>query len=202
MLSFKPAFSFSSYTLIKRLFSSSSLSGIRVVPSAYLRSSIFLLTILISASDSSGPAFHPVNSAQKLKAGRHYTACPTPFPPWSQLFHVCFTCCFLTCIQVSQETCQVVWYYQLFKNFPQYVAIHTVKSFSIVNEAEVDIFLLLPCFLYDPKNVGNLISGSSASLKPSLLICKFSGHILRKPSSKDFEHHLASMGNEPGSGGS
>ena len=77
-----------------------------------------------------------------------------------------------------------------------------IKGFSVVNEAEVDIFLELHCFLCDPAIVGILISGSSASSKPSLHICKFSGHILRKPSLKDFERHLAIMGNEPGFGGS
>ena len=71
-------------------------------------------------------------------------------------------CCFLTCIQVSQEAGKVVWYSHLFKNFPQLVVIHTVKGFNVVNEVEVDIFLELPCFLHDPTNVGNLISGSSA----------------------------------------
>ena len=74
-------------------------------------------------------------------------------------------CCFLTCIQVSQEAGNVVWYFHLFKNFPQFVVIHTVKGFSVVNKAEVDVFLEFPCFLYDPRDVGNLISGSSAFSK-------------------------------------
>ena len=65
-------------------------------------------------------------------------------------------CCFLTCIQLSQETGKLVWYSHLFKNIPQSVVIHTVKGFSIVDEAEVDVCLEFPCFLYDPKNVGNL----------------------------------------------
>ena len=90
-------------------------------------------------------------------------------------------CCFLTCIQVSQETGKVVWYSHLFKNFPQFAVIHIVKGFSIVNEAEVDVFLEFPCFLYDPVIVGNLISGSSAFSKSSLNIWKFSVHILLKP---------------------
>ena len=71
-------------------------------------------------------------------------------------------CCFLTCIQVPQETGKVVWYSHFFKNFPQFVVIHTVKGFIIVNEAEIDVFLEFPCFLYDATNVSNLISGSSA----------------------------------------
>ena len=84
-------------------------------------------------------------------------------------------------------------YSHLSKNFPQFVVMYTVKGFSIVNEEEVDVFLELPCFLHDPRNVGNLISGSSASLKPSLYIWRFSIHILLKSSLKDFEHNLGSM---------
>ena len=105
-------------------------------------------------------------------------------------------CCSLTCIQVSQEAGKVVWYFYLFKSFPQFVVIHTVKGFSVVNEAEVDVFLEIPCFFYDPKDVGNLISGSSAFAKSSLFIWKFLVHILLKPSLKDLEHYLASMFNE------
>jgi len=77
------------------------------------------------------------------------------------------SCCFLTRIQVSQEEGEVVWYSYLFKNLPQFVVIHTVKGFSIIIEAEVDIFLEFPCFFYDPTDVGNLISGSSAFYKSS-----------------------------------
>ena len=71
--------------------------------------------------------------------------------------------CFLPCIQVSQEAGKVFWYSHLLKNFPQFVVIHTVKGFNVVNEAEVDLFLELSCFFCDPVDVGNLISGSSAS---------------------------------------
>ena len=71
-------------------------------------------------------------------------------------------CCFLTCIQVSQEAGQVVWYSHLFQNFPQFIVIHTVKGFGIVNKAEIDVFLELSCFFNDPVDVSNLISGSSA----------------------------------------
>ena len=95
-------------------------------------------------------------------------------------------CCFLTCIQISQEEAQMVWYSHLFKNFPQFVMIHTVKSFGVVNKAKVDVFLEFPCFLYHPTNVGHLISGSSAFSKPSLYLWKFSVHVLLKPSLKDF----------------
>ena len=86
-------------------------------------------------------------------------------------------CCFLTCIQISQEAGQVVWYSHLFQNFPQFVVMHTVKGFSVVNEAEVDVFLELSCFFHDPADVGNLISGSSAFSKTSLNIRKFMVHI-------------------------
>ena len=89
--------------------------------------------------------------------------------------------CFLTCIQISQEAGQIVWYSHLLKNFPQFVVIHTVKGFGIINKVEVDIFLELSCFFCDPTDVGNLISGSSAFSKSSLNIRKFSVHILLKP---------------------
>ena len=88
----------------------------------------------------------------------------------SLLFYYGSNCCFLTCIQISQEAGQVNWYSHLFKNFPQFVVIHTVKGFSVVNEADVDVFLEFSCFLCDSANVGNSISGSSAFSKPSLCI--------------------------------
>ena len=87
-------------------------------------------------------------------------------------------CCFLTCIQVSQEAGKVVWYSHLLKHFPQLVVIQSVKGFGVVNKAEVDVFLELPCFFYDPTNVGRLSSASSAFSKSSLNIWKFSVHIL------------------------
>ena len=105
-------------------------------------------------------------------------------------------CCFLTCIQVSQEAGQVVWYSHLLKNFPQFIVIHTVKGFGIVNKAEIDVFLELSCFSYDPIDVGNLISGSSAFSKSSLNIWKFTFHVLLKPGLEDFEHYFASMWDE------
>ena len=83
-----------------------------------------------------------------------------------------------------------------FQNFPQFVMIHTVKGFSIVNETEVSVFLEFPYFLCDSVNVGNLLSGSSAFSKSSLYIWKFLIHVLLKPSLKDFEHYFASMWNE------
>ena len=105
-------------------------------------------------------------------------------------------CCFLTCIQISQEEGQVVWYSHLFQNFSEFIVIHTVKGFGIVKNAEIDVFLELSCFFNDPADVGNLISGSSAFSKLSWYIWKFSVHILLKPSLKDFEHYLASMWNK------
>ena len=72
----------------------------------------------------------------------------------------------------------MVWYFHLLKNFPQFVVIHTVKVFGIVNKAEIDVFMELSWFFYDPTDVGNLISGSSAFSKSSLNICKFMFHIL------------------------
>ena len=77
-------------------------------------------------------------------------------------------CCFLTCIQISQEAGQVVWYSHLFQNFPQFIVIHTLKyGFGIFHKAEIDVFLELSCFFDDPADVGNLISGSSAFSKTS-----------------------------------
>ena len=85
----------------------------------------------------------------------------------------------------------MVWYSHLFKNFPQFVVIHTVKGFGIVNKAEVDVFLELSCFFDDPADVGNLISGSSVFSKCSLNIWKFMVHVLLKPGLENFEHYFA-----------
>ena len=107
-----------------------------------------------------------------------------------------FNCCFLTCIQISQGAGKVGWYSHLLKNFPQFLVIYTVKHFSVLNEAKVDVFLGFSSFFCDPTDVGNLISGSSASSKPSLYIWKFLVHILLKSSLKNFEHYFPSMRNE------
>src|SRR5574340_926383 len=90
-------------------------------------------------------------------------------------------CCFMTCIQVSQEAGQLVWYSHLFQNFPQFTVIHTIKGFGIVNKVETGVFLELSCFFDDSVEVGNLISGSSAFSKSSLNIWNFTVHILLKP---------------------
>jgi len=103
-------------------------------------------------------------------------------------------CCFLTCIQVSQEAGRVIWYSHLFQNFPHFVVIHPVKGFSVVSEA--DVFLEFSCFFYDTTDVDNLISGSSVFSKSSLIICKFSVHVLLKPSLENFEHSFASVVDE------
>ena len=87
-------------------------------------------------------------------------------------------CDFLTYIQISEEAGLVVWYSHLFKTFPQFVVIHRVKGFDIVNKAVIDVFLKLSCFFHDPENVGNLISGSSAFSKTSLNIWKFTIHVI------------------------
>ena len=100
---------------------------------------------------------------------------------------------FLTCIQVSQEASQVVWYTHLFQSFPQFIVIHTVKDFVIVNEAKIDVFLELSCFFDDPADVGNLTSGSSAFSKTSL---NFTVHILLKPGLENFEHYFTSVWDE------
>ena len=87
----------------------------------------------------------------------------------------------------------MVWYSHLFQDFPQFVVIHTVKDFGIVNKAEVDVFLEHSCFLDDPADVGNLISGSSTFSKSSLNICKFTAHVLLKPGLENFEHYFPGM---------
>ena len=105
-------------------------------------------------------------------------------------------CGFLTCKQVSQETGKMVWYSHVSKSFSQFVMIHSLKGFSIVDETETDAFLKYPCFLYNPVNIGNVISGSSSFSKPSLNIWKFLVRIMLKPTMQDFKHDLTSMGDE------
>ena len=121
-------------------------------------------------------------SAYKLnKQGDNLQPWHIPFPILNQSVAPCDSnSCFLTLMQVLQETGKVVWYSHLLKNFPQFVMIPTVKDFSAVNETEVDIFLELSCFFDDPVDVGNLISGSSAFSKSTLSIWKFTVHVLLK----------------------
>ena len=105
-------------------------------------------------------------------------------------------CCFLTCIQIFQEASQVVCYSHLFQNFSQFIVIHTVKGFGIVNKAETDVFLELACFFNAPVDFGNLISVSSAFSKTSLNIWKFTVHILLKPVLENFELYCTSVWDE------
>ena len=143
MLSFKPAFSFSSFTFIKRLFSSSSLSAITAVSSAYLRLLIFLPAILIPAFVSSSPAFHMMYSACKLsKQGDNTQPWCTPFPIWNQSIVPCsvLTAAFRPAFRFLRR--QVKWSgIPISSRIFQFVVIHRVKGFSVVNEAEVDVFL-------------------------------------------------------------
>ena len=185
MLSFKPAFLLSSFTLIKRLFSSSSLSTIKVVSSAYLRLFLFLLAILIPACYSSSPAFHILYTAYKLnKQGDNIQNFNTPFPILNQ----------------SIVPCMVL-------TVPSWLIYRFLREFSTICCDPCDQRCLHSqwgrsrccsglCSLHDPMNVVNLISGSSVFSKSSLYIWNFSVHILLKPSLKDFEHYLASMWNE------
>ena len=150
-----------------------------MVSSAYLRLLIFLLAILIPACASSSPVLLMMYFAYKLnKHGDNVQ----PWCTFPYLEPVCCSMsssnsCFLTCIQISQEAGQVVWYSHLFKNFPQFVVIYTVKGFGLLNKAEIDVFLELSCFFYDPTDVSKLISGSSAFSKSSLNIWKFPVHM-------------------------
>ena len=133
---------------------------------------IFLPAILIPTYDSSSPAFCMMSSASNFNKQDDYIQ--PYFPILNQSVVPSSNCCFLICIQLSLETDKVVWYSHLFKNIPQFVIIHTVKGFGIVSVAEVDVFLEFSCFFYDPVNVVNLISDSSAFSKLSLYIWKLS----------------------------
>ena len=146
MLSFKPTFSFSSVTFIKRLFSSSSLSAIRVVSSAYLRLLIFLPAVLIPACASSSPVFLMMYSAYKLnKQGDNIQCWHPPSPIWNQSVAPCsvLTIASWPAYTFLKRAGQVVWYSYLFQNVPQFIVIHTVKGFGIVNKSEIDFFFFL-----------------------------------------------------------
>ena len=120
-----------------------------------------------------------------------------PFPIWKQSVVPCPVLFFLTCIQIFQKAGQVVWYSHLLRNFPEFIVTHTVKGFGKVNKAEIDVFLELSCFFDNPKDVGNLISGSSAFSKSSLNIWKFTVHMLLKPCLENFEHFFTSGNGNP-----
>ena len=182
VLSFKPTFSLSSFTFIKRLFSSS-ISAIRVVSSAYLRLLIFLTAILIPAYASSSPAFLMIYSAYKLnKQGDNIQPWCTPFPIWNQPVVPCPVLTVASWSAYRFLKRQVRWsgIPISFRTF-QFIMIHIVESFGRVNKAEIDVFLELSCFFNDPVDVGNLIIGFSAFSKTSLNIWKFTVHILLKP---------------------
>ena len=151
-------------------FSSYSLSAIRVVSSAYLRLLIFLWAVLNPAYESSCLAFHMMYSAYMLnKQGDNIQPWCTPLPILKQSVAPCpvLTVASLTCIQVFQEAGKVIWYSQLFKNFPQFIVNRTIKGFSIGNKVELDVFLEFCCFYYYPVDVGNLISVPLPFLNPA-----------------------------------
>ena len=125
-----------------------------------------------------------------------YTALTYPFPNFEPVHCSMFISnfCFLTTYRFLRR--QIMWSgIPISKNFLQFVVIHTVKGFSLVNEAEVGVFLKFPCFFCDPMDIGNLISGSSAFSKFSLYIWTFLVHVLMKPSLENLKHYLASMWN-------
>ena len=168
MLSFKPTFSLSSFTFIKRLFSSSLLSAIRVVSSAYLRVLIFLLAILIPVCASSSLTFHMMYSACKLnKQGDNIQPYHTPFPIWNESFVLCplLTVAFWPAYRFLRRQTRWSGIPTSSRNFPQFIVIHTVKGFGVVNKAEVNIYLEFFRFFYDATDVGNLRYGSSAFSK-------------------------------------
>ena len=111
----------------------------------------------------------------------------------SLLFHVQFSLLLPDLHTDPQKAGQVVWYSRLFQNFPQFIVIHTVKGFEIINKAEFDVSLELSCFFDNPTDVGNLISGSSAFSKTSLNIWKFTIHVLLNPGLENFQHDFASL---------
>ena len=174
-------FSLSSFTFIKRLFSSSSLSAIRVVSSAYLRSLIFLPAILIPACASSSPAFQMMYSAYMLnKQSDNIQLWCTPFPISNQSVVLCPVLTVASRPTYRFLRRQVRWsVFPISKNFPQFVVIHTVKHFGIVNKTEVDVLLELSCFFNDPRDVGNLISDFKAEEPESYPINPTSEYISR-----------------------
>ena len=196
MMSFKPAFSLSCFTFIKRLFNSSSLSARYVVSSPYLRLLIFLPASLIPACASSSPAFRILYSACKLnKHGDSIQPGHAPFPIWNQSVVPCLVLTVASWCAYRFLRKLVRWSgIPISWRIYQFVVICTVKAFGIVNKPEV--FLEFSCFFCDPADVGNLISGSSAFSKTSLDIWKFSFRVLLKPGLENFEHYFASIWDE------
>ena len=199
MLSFKPIFLLSSFTFIKRLCSFSSLSAIRVVSSVNLRLLIFLLAILIPDGGSLSSAFCMIYFAYKLiKQGDIYIQpWRTHLPIWNQSVVPCpvLTVASWPAYRVLRRQVRCSGILISFRIF-QFIVIHTVKGFGIVNKAEIDVFLELSCFFDDPADVGDLISGSSAYSKTSLNIWKFTVHVLLKPGLENFEHYFPSVWDE------
>ena len=159
---------------------------------------IFLQAILITACASSSPVFLIMYSAYKLnKQGDNIQHWHNPFLIWNQSFVPCpvLTGAFWPAYRFLRK--QVRWSdIQLYKDYPQFVEIHTVKGFHIVHKTEIDVSLEFSCFIDDPVDVGNLISGSSAFYLSSKNIWKFPVHVLLKPGLENFEHYFTSMWDE------
>ena len=153
------------------------------------------MAILIPACASFSPAFRMMYSAYKLN--KQIDRC-TPFLIWNQSVVPCTVVTVASWPAYRFLRRQVRWsgIPIFWNNFPQFVVIHTVKGFGVVNKAEIDIFLELSCFFDDPLDVGNLILGSSGFSKPSLNIQKFMVHVLLKPGLENFEHYFASVWDE------
>ena len=166
--------------------------------SAYLRLLIFLTATLIPAFASSSLAFHMKYSAYKLnKQGDNTQPWRTPFPVWTQSVDLWQFLSAASWLAYKFLMRQVTWSgIPISLRISYNLSWFSVRGFSIINEAEVDVFLEFPCFLYDPVNVGNLISDPSAFSKPTWYIWKSSVHIQLKSSLKDFDHYFASMWNE------
>ena len=138
-----------------------------------------------------------IYSAYKLnKHGDNIQPWRTPFLTWNQSVVPCPVLTVASWPANRFLKRQVRWYPLLFKNFPEFVVIYTVKGFGIVNKAEMDVFLELSCFFNDPADIGNLISGSSTFSKSSVNILKFMVHILLKPGLENFEHYFTSIWDE------
>ena len=198
MFSLMQPLSLSSFTLIKRLFSSSLLSAIRMVSSAYLRLLMFLQPVLILACDSSSPTFLMMGSTFRLKKqgdSRQFSGTPFLILNQSVVPYRVLTVAFWPTYSFLRR--QIRW-----SGIPiSLKAFHslswsTQSKASIVNETEIDVFLKLSCFIYNPENIGNLITCSSSFSQPSLDIWKFLVCIMLKSSMQDFKHDLTSMGDE------